>query len=96
MLPETLAISLAVLAGPIVLLTREPSADGPYIVLTAPWTDPDDMLAKAEAWEVGTTPPAIGTMAWGEGQDLSYRLAQAGALFVLSGSPVNWLCGGDL
>lgn len=94
MTTEILVLCLAALAGPAAVLSRGPSVEGPYLVVLPPWADAGSVLAQAQAWEIGTDAPWIGTVVTGDGSDLANRLSAAGAVFVLDGFPDNWICGG--
>jgi hypothetical protein len=85
----------ASLTGPVAVATVRAVApsSGVYLVITAPWRDPQTVIAAANGREVGVVQPAVGRVVQGRDAEFVNRLWKAGAWLVLGDPRLLALCG---
>lgn len=89
------AVFLSVGFPPALMLFAAPQpADGPVIILHAPWVDGADLVRAAGGWAVGPLQAAMGTFAVSDNME-TFRagVRAAGAWAVLDGAALAGLCG---
>lgn len=93
-LPAILAVVFCLTVTPVLAIVSVPvKAGGPVLIVARPGTDLTELVETSGGHVVGVTQAPLAVMGASESEDFEQRLKRNGALAILDGEALAWLCG---